>query len=100
MEHDSDNSPEFIELPIDGVLDLHTFSPREVKQLIPDYLEECRARGILNVRIIHGKGTGALRETVHAILGRVDYVIDFRLAMGDSGGWGATVVELMPPSIH
>ncbi len=82
-----------LELPIDGTLDLHAFRPSDVKSLVPDYLEECRSRGILEVRIIHGKGTGALRETVHAILGRLDTVVSFRLA-GDAGGWGATVVTL------
>jgi hypothetical protein len=49
-----------IQLPIDGVLDLHTFQPREVKSLVLDYLAECQARGILRVRIIHGKGIGRL----------------------------------------
>ena len=94
MDFEADDSQDFIEMPIDGTLDLHTFHPHEVKQLIPDYLDECRTRGILTVRIIHGKGTGALRETVYAILQRIDYVRDFHLAMGDEGGWGATVVEL------
>ena len=50
------NNP--IEYPIDGILDLHTFRPNEVKDLIPEYLAACRERGILQVRIIHGKGTG------------------------------------------
>jgi DNA-nicking Smr family endonuclease len=85
-----------IELPIDGVLDLHTFHPREVQDLVPDYLAECRQRGILDVRIIHGKGTGSLRRTVHAILARLPEVASFSLAMEDAGGWGATVVTLQP----
>jgi len=84
-----------LEIPIDGTLDLHTFRPSDVKLLVPDYIAACRERGILHVRIIHGKGTGALRETVHAILGRMNEVASFRLA-GDAGGWGATVVELTP----
>jgi len=96
MANESPDLPDEFELPIDGVLDLHTFRPREVGELVPDYLAECRARGILTVRIIHGKGTGALRETVHSILKPIDYVRDFHLAMGDSGSWGATVVELEP----
>ena len=82
------------ELPIDGVLDLHTFRPRDVKELVPDYLDECRRRGILQVRIIHGKGIGALRETVHAILRKRPDVESFALAPGNAGGWGATVVML------
>ena len=85
---------EIVELPIDGVLDLHTFRPEEAKGLIVDYLEECRKRSILTVRIIHGKGTGTLRRTVHAVLGRLPEVASFRLASVDEGGWGATLVEL------
>ena len=52
----ADDDP--VELPIDGVLDLHTFSPREVKDLVPEYIGECLRRGITEIRIIHGKGTG------------------------------------------
>jgi DNA-nicking Smr family endonuclease len=85
-----------IHLPIDGSLDLHAFSPKDLKMLIPDYLEECRRRGIVRVRIIHGKGKGDLRRFVHAILGRLEYVTFFRLAGPDGGTWGATLVDLKP----
>ena len=84
------------QLIVDGELDLHMFKPKDVKDLVPDYLEECREKGILFVRIIHGKGTGTLRRTVHAILERLPWVISFRLASGLEGGWGATIAELMP----
>ncbi|WP_221251733.1 Smr/MutS family protein [Desulfuromonas versatilis] len=60
----------------------------------PTYLAECRKREILDVRIIHGKGTGTLQRTVHAILGRFPEVVSFRLAGEDAGGWGATLVRL------
>ena len=86
-----------VALPIDGTLDLHTFSPREVRTLVPDYLAACRERGILQVRIIHGKGTGALRRTVHALLSRLEEVATFSTASEDAGGWGATLVSLRPP---
>lgn len=82
--------------PIDGTLDLHLFQPKEVGDLVPGYLDECRKRGILQVRIIHGKGTGQLRERVHAILRRIPEVVSFDLAQGAMGGWGATVVKLRP----
>jgi DNA-nicking Smr family endonuclease len=85
------------ELPIDGVLDLHAFRPAEVKGLVADYLSECRERGILEVRIVHGKGTGSLRRTVHAVLARSPDVSSFRLATDTVGGWGATVVTLVAP---
>ena len=84
-----------IELPIDGTLDLHAFAPSDTRDLVRDYLAECRARGILEVRIIHGKGTGALRQTVHALLESMPEVVSFRLA-DDASGWGATIVTLAP----
>lgn len=80
--------------PIDGTLDLHTFRPDEVKDLVPEYLAECRKQGILQVRIIHGKGVGTIREIVHAVLKRLPEVESFKLADGDGGGWGATIVLL------
>lgn len=85
-----------VEYPIDGVLDLHVFPPREVKSLVPEYLHACRERGILRVRIIHGKGTGALRETVHRLLDRLPEVARYRLAGKDAGSWGATIAFLHP----
>lgn len=88
--------PETIELPIDGTLDLHTFHPREVKELVPDYLAACQEKGILQVRIIHGKGTGALRRTVHAVLDRLPIVASFRLGGEGGGEWGATICLLRP----
>lgn len=85
---------DFIEQPINGVLDLHTFQPGEVKDLVPEYLAECQKRGILQVRIIHGKGTGTLRRIVQEILEKLPYVKYFRTAEDGAGGWGATSVEL------
>lgn len=85
---------EAVELPIDGILDLHTFHPKEVKRLVPDYLDACREKGIYQVRIIHGKGTGTLRRIVHALLEKYPHTTSFRMAGESSGSWGATLVDL------
>lgn len=90
------DSGESVELPIDGTLDLHTFRPADAKHLVHDYLDACRERGIVDLRIIHGKGRGTLQRLVHAQLLRRDDVVDYRLAP-DSSGWGATLVRLLPP---
>ena len=84
--------------PIDGVLDLHTFRPQDVKEVLLEYLEQCRARGIWKVRVVHGKGIGALRETVQALLKHHPDVEGYALASAAFGGWGATIVELRPGS--
>ena len=83
-----------VELPINGVLDLHTFRPSDVKGVVTDYLAECRVRGILEVRIVHGKGVGQLRQTVHSILAKHPQVTSFALAGEAYGGSGATIVHL------
>lgn len=85
---------EITPLPINGELDLHTFRPKEIKTLIPDYLDACMEAGIEKVRIIHGKGTGQLREGVHRLLERLPNVASFKLAPEWNGGWGATMVHL------
>lgn len=86
-----------VEFPIDGELDLHTFHPRDVKDLVAEYVRVCRHKGILQIRIVHGKGTGALRRTVHAVLDRLPGVAGYRLGGTGGGSWGATIVELHPP---
>ncbi|MCF7669163.1 MAG: Smr/MutS family protein [Verrucomicrobia bacterium] len=85
-----------VDYPVDGMLDLHTFRPRDAAGLVRDYLDECRRKGILKVRIVHGKGTGALRETVHSVLRKLDTVESFELAGEYSGSWGATIATLKP----
>jgi len=85
-------------MPIDGVLDLHTFHPREIKDLVPDYLAACQERGIYQVRIIHGKGIGNLRRTVHSILSKHPEVVSFSLDHPEYGSWGATLVALRRPN--
>lgn len=94
MATDDPESLAPIEVPIDGVLDLHTFAPADVKELVADYVEECAQRGIQQVRIIHGKGQGVLRRIVHGVLHRHPRVHGYVLADPGGGGWGATVVQL------
>lgn len=82
------------EFPIDGVLDLHAFQPRDVKGLIPEYIRACLEKNILHIRIIHGKGTGTLRRIVHSQLEKDPRVLTFKTSDAGGGGWGATEVTL------
>jgi len=89
--HEENDQP--LEYPIDGILDLHIFSPKEIKELVPEYICACQEKGIHQIRIIHGKGTGTLRTIVHSILEKHPDVESYRLDSGSSS-WGATLVNL------
>lgn len=91
------DEPEDVPIPIDGTLDLHTFRPQEISALLEAYFEACRERGILDVRVIHGKGTGTLRRTVETLLRRDPQVERFSTGGEGGGSWGATVVRLRRP---
>ena len=84
---------DIIEHPVDGVIDLHTFRPEDAASVVEEYLRSCSEQHIHDVKIIHGKGKGALRSTVHALLSRHPLVAGFTLDSGPSG-WGATIVRL------
>jgi dsDNA-specific endonuclease/ATPase MutS2 len=86
--------PEPVTIPITDVFDLHAFQPRDVKLVVEEYLSEARRLGFRQIRIIHGKGIGVQREMVHAILGRTPFVLSWRDAPAEAGGWGATIVSL------
>ncbi len=81
-------------VPVEDVIDLHTFRPAEVSALVEDYIEEAARAGFRVVRIVHGKGGGVLRETVRRALARNPRVADFGEAPPEAGGWGATLVTL------
>jgi DNA-nicking Smr family endonuclease len=83
-----------VPLPLDGTLDLHAFAPGDVGSLVPEWLEASHAAGLRELRIVHGKGTGALRRSVEALLARHPLVASFRTAGEDGGGWGSTLVTL------
>lgn len=77
---------------IEDVLDLHPFSPADVRDVTKEYLIEARSRGWRQVRLIHGRGIGAQRENVQSLLRSLDWIEDFHDADPSGGGWGATVV--------
>jgi hypothetical protein len=81
---------------LDDTLDLHTFLPKDVPSLVEEFIRVSQRDGLLLVKIVHGKGTGALRRRVHGLLAHDPRVADFYNASPKSGGWGATVVELKP----
>lgn len=83
-----------IKIPIADELDLHPFRPADLGELIPAYLASCRDLGIRRVRLIHGKGTGTLRTTVHCLLDRLPEIERYHLGDETSGSWGATIVAL------
>ena len=88
-----------VALPIKDSLDLHTFSPKEIKPLVGEYLYQCQQREFREVRIIHGRGTGTQRNIVRSLLARNPYVAEFKDAPPESGGWGATIVMLKPKEL-
>lgn len=94
MNAQSDN-PDPVELPIEDVLDLHAFAPRDIAAAVEAYLEAAFERGFASVRIIiHGRGIGFQRERVRSILAQTSFVTSYRDAPPEAGGWGATLVTL------
>jgi dsDNA-specific endonuclease/ATPase MutS2 len=86
--------PDPVNIEFSDVIDLHSIPPRQVRAVIEDYLEDAHRRGFQWVRIIHGKGIGVQREMIRSILARTPFVIDFKDAPPEAGGWGATIVTL------
>jgi DNA-nicking Smr family endonuclease len=91
---DGDEAP--VAIPLTGDLDLHSFAPRDVPSVVDEYVRACRERGILRLRLAHGKGRGVQRAEVRRVLARLPGVVRFEDAPSESGGWGATIVELAP----
>ena len=89
-----DDLPDEVSLPIEDVIDLHAFAPRDVTDVVASYLEAAHEAGFRQVRIIHGRGIGVQREAVRALLARHPWVSQFGDAPPERGGWGATLVVL------
>jgi len=86
--------PEPIGIPITDIFDLHSVPPCDVKEVVQAYLEEAHRLGLKALRIIHGRGIGVQREIVRSVLARTEFVLEYRDAPAEAGGWGATVVTL------
>ena len=87
--------PEIVELPVEDVLDLHSFPPKEIKLLIKDYLKEAYKAGFPEVRIIYGKGIGVQREIVRSVAARDPHVQSITQAPEGAGSWGATIIRFI-----
>jgi dsDNA-specific endonuclease/ATPase MutS2 len=88
----ADDEP--VRIPITDVFDLHSVPPRDVKEVVREYLIEAHRLGFTALRIIHGRGVGVQREIVHAVLAGMPFVVSFGDAPAEAGGWGATTVTL------
>ena len=87
-------------IPITNELDLHTFRPSEIGDLLPEYFNECHQAGIRGVRVIHGKGlhgdstAPVLKNLVDRLLRHRADVLAFASAPPNQGGTGAVLVLL------
>jgi DNA-nicking Smr family endonuclease len=89
-------SDEPFEVPITAELDLHAFAPRDIPSVVEEYVRACRERGLPSVRLVHGRGRGVQRAVVQRVLRALPGVASFHDAPPSSGGWGATIAELLP----
>src|SRR5271163_1386455 len=99
MPEYDDSEIEPIRVPIEDVLDLHSVSPKDIKPVVEEYLSEVHRLGFQVVRIVHGRGIGVQREMVRKILECTPFVASYGDAPAEAGGWGATIVTLIPPSV-
>jgi dsDNA-specific endonuclease/ATPase MutS2 len=91
---DDPDAQNIVELPLEDVLDLHSFLPKEVADVVREYLDAAYRAGYRRLRLIHGRGVGVQRQTVRTILERDPRVRAFGDAPAQDGGWGATWVEM------
>ena len=94
---DAEETADGFVVPLTGELDLHHFAPRDIPSVVEEYVRACRERGVLRLRLVHGRGRGVQRAVVRRVMGLLDVVLDFEDAPPEAGGWGATLVRLAPP---
>ena len=94
MEDLSNPFTEPVEIEITDSLDLHSFSPKDIRAVVEAYLAEAHKKNFAIIRIIHGKGVGIQREIVRQVLSETDFVKSFKSAPEFSGSWGATIAVL------
>jgi DNA-nicking Smr family endonuclease len=98
MIGDDPDADQPVSIPLDGELDLHPFSPRDIPSVVEEYVRACRERGVLRLRLAHGRGRGVQRAVVRRVLASIPDVVSFSDAPPEAGGWGATVVVLREES--
>ena len=96
LSTEDEESPfdEPVTLPLEDLLDLHAFQPKDISSVVNEYLEQCARAGLRQLRIIHGKGVGVQRNIVRAALSGHWAVLSYEDAPAQAGGWGATLVTL------
>lgn len=103
MTEDAGSDPEAdgeaaVTLPLTGELDLHAFAPRDVASVVEEYVRACREQGVLELRLVHGRGRGVQRAVVRRLLTTLPGIVACGDAPPERGGWGATLVRLAPLS--
>ena len=83
-------------VPIEDTLDLHTFLSRDVPSVVQEYVTEAYARGLTEVRFVHGRGIGVQRRAVRVVLERHPLVV--RFWDSPESRLGATVAQLVVSS--
>jgi len=83
-----------VQILVEDSIDLHSFPPRDVPDVVDAYLEEASRKGFAEVRLIHGRGIGVQRDRVQKLLARHPLVSGFHDAPPERGGWGATIAYI------
>ena len=77
-----------------GDIDIRGSRVYTVESVIPQFIDRAFMQGLTSVRIIHGEGSGALRQAVRDVLTREPHVETFHSAAQNAGGTGVTIAVL------